>query len=89
MTRVDGRAGGRAAVDDAPPLRDAIAEMIGACARYADAYASLRRQPVGCDVVRGPILLDVLRGISALAASDDQREQVRELVGDHALDLEE
>lgn len=87
MTRADGRDAAR--TDDAPALRDAIAQMISACARYADAYAKLQRQPIGCDVVRGPILLDVLRGVSALSANDDQRERVRDLVGDHALDLEE
>lgn len=69
--------------------RAALAQVISACARYADAYAAQRRQPVGLDPVRGPILLEVLYGIAALAGSEAARDQVRALIGDHALDLEE
>lgn len=79
----------RWSADRADGLHAAIAQLLAACARYADDYARLRRQPVGCDAERGPILLEVLRGVAALAGSEAARDAVGALISDHALDLEE
>ena len=83
------RPGVRMPALESPKLVDAVAHMIESCDRYAATYAGQRRQPIGCDVIRGPILLDVLRSLSALAANDEQRERVLEIISGHALDLEE
>ena len=70
-------------------MADAVVAMIASCERYAAGYAREHRQPIGCDPARGPILLDVLRGIAALTRDGALRDQVFEVISDHALDLEE
>jgi hypothetical protein len=78
------------AADSTPrAMSDAVAAMAEACERYAESYAKERRQPIGCDVVLGPTLLEVLRGMATLTSSDRLRDRIREIVSDHALDLEE
>jgi hypothetical protein len=67
-------------------MTEALAEVVASCERYATAYAAVRRAPIGCDVMLGPILLDVLHGLAALGADD---ERVSEIISLHALDLEE
>ena len=68
---------------------DAVVAMLAACDRYAASYAEQRRQPIGCDPALGPILLDVLRGITALTRDRAIRDQAFEVISGHALDLEE
>ncbi|MEO7734422.1 MAG: hypothetical protein ABIY55_25935 [Kofleriaceae bacterium] len=68
---------------------DAVVALIASCERYAASYAGLHHRPIGCDPALGPILLDVLRGIAALTGDGALRDQVFEVISDHALDLEE
>jgi len=72
-----------------PAIDAAIGAAIASCERYAEAYVATHRAPIGCDAVRGPILLGVLRGVAALAPDDAARERITALVSAHALDLEE
>jgi hypothetical protein len=83
------RPGVRTQPVESPKMVDAVAHLIDSCDHYAATYAGQRRQPIGCDPTRGPILLGVLRALSALAANDDQRERVLDIISSHALDLEE
>lgn len=70
-------------------MREALAEVIASCGRYATAYATARHAPIGCDVMLGPILLDVLHGLAALGADGEIGDRVSEIISLHALDLEE
>lgn len=70
-------------------MNDAIVAMMESCERYATAYAALHRAPIGCDAALGPILLEVLHGVAALASDDELADRVSEIISTHALDLEE
>ena len=70
-------------------MSDAILAMMESCERYATAYSTLHRAPIGCDAALGPILLEVLQGVAALACDDDLADRVSEIISTHALDLEE
>ena len=70
-------------------MDDAIVAMLESCERYATAYAALHRAPIGCDAALGPILLEVLHGVAALASDDVLADRVSEIISTHALDLEE
>jgi hypothetical protein len=78
---------GRPAARDA--MNEALTAMMESCERYATAYATLHRTPIGCDAARGPILLEVLQGVVALASDDELTDRVAEIISTHALDLEE
>ena len=79
----------RVARDARDAMNDAILAMMESCERYATAYAALHRAPIGCDAGLGPILLEVLHGVAALASDDDLADRVSEIISTHALDLEE
>lgn len=70
-------------------MRDALADVIASCDRYATAYADARRAPIGCDGRLGPILLDVLHGVAALGVDRELDDHVSEIISLHALDLDE
>jgi hypothetical protein len=70
-------------------MDEALTAMLESCERYATAYAALHRAPIGCDTARGPILLEVLQGVAALAFDDERADRVAEIISTHALDLEE
>jgi hypothetical protein len=85
-TRVDLAAG------DHRAMSDAVAAMVGSCERYAAAYVEAHREPIGANLVLGAILLEVLRGVAALAGAmedRDLRDDIAEVISAHALDLEE
>jgi len=70
-------------------MRDALADVIASCDRYATAYADARRAPIGCDGRLGPILLNVLHGVAALGVDGELDDHVSEIISLHALDLDE